>query len=132
MLRQVVTVVRIRTFSWREKGSVVNPAARWRLMSHLRKKKLRTLMGRLSACMMPAFIMMRSPTKLNTVPRTTEMAIDRSVTWPHVPGSGGWLSKTRSTDDATLTSPIVASMGEGPELWRVRLGALGVDGGVVV
>ena len=86
-LRHVVTVVRMRTFSCREKGSVEKPQARSRLMSHLRKKKLRTLMGMLSACMMPAFIMIRSPTKPKTVPSTTEMAMDRNVTWPHVPGS---------------------------------------------
>ncbi|GJN35702.1 hypothetical protein PR202_gb24503 [Eleusine coracana subsp. coracana] len=96
-----------KTFSWRVNGSADMPQLFVREARHLRKKKLRTADGMLNVGTMPAVMWMRSVMKQKTTPRTAATTMPRSVTGPVC---GDCPSNTRSTDGASLGSPMLASM----------------------
>ncbi|BAS93033.1 Os05g0252050, partial [Oryza sativa Japonica Group] len=107
-LRQVMTQVMRNMFSWRVKGTTVNRHFCSCLASTLRRKKLRTVTGMLSAGTNPVIIWILMPTKQKTIPSSTATAMARGVTSQLKPGSG-FFSNAASTD-VSLGSPIDASM----------------------
>jgi hypothetical protein len=108
-LMQLLMAVMTKMFSWRVNGRLTIPQLLDRESIHLRKKKLRTVVGMLNAGTMPAVMWMRSVMKQKTTPSTAETSIARSVTCSQNLGSG-CPSNARSTDGASLGSPMLASM----------------------
>jgi hypothetical protein len=108
-LMQLLMAVMTKMFSWRVNGRLSIPQLLDRESIHLRKKKLRTVVGMLNAGTMPAVMWMRSVMKQKTTPSTAETSIARSVTCSQNLGSG-CPSNARSTDGASLGSPMLASM----------------------